>query len=698
MIHLRGSGCDVVIDLATGTPSLAYWGAPLGDGFDLDSVAAALDPPLPHATLDAVAPISFVPEHGSGFTGRPGLVGHRGGGRAWAPRFGTAGHHVDGNRLTVNAVDPIAELELVTVIELDHTLVVSTEVRNVGTGRYHLEALTVTLPIPQDADELCTFTGRWTREFQPVRQSWEHGSHVAENRRGRTSHEHPPLLFAGTRSFGEWSGRVWGAHLAWSGNHAVFAERLPEGRRFIQLGELLHPGEIVLEAGERYRTPDVVAVHSEQGLTPATWQFHRALRSRSAHPTAPRPVLLNTWEAVYFNHDLDVLQNLATQAARVGVERFVLDDGWFGGRRNDAAGLGDWWVSHDAHPVGLGPLIEHVESLGMQFGIWVEPEMINPDSDTYRAHPDWALKTAGYEHLLGRNQLVLDLGQPDAYEHILSHLDALLRDHSIGYVKWDMNRDHAQGSGATGAAGTHAQTLALYRLLDELRQRHPTVEFESCASGGARIDHAILQRTDRVWTSDCNDALERQSIQRGVSMLIPPELMGAHIGPTRSHTTGRTHDLSFRAATALFGHLGIEWNLLGITGAELADLAQIVELHQRLRPLLHSGDAVRFDTEDAYVAHGVYAADRSQAVVSFAVVTTAASLSPPPLRLPGLDVDRRYRVEHLPLPGGRWGPARRQPDWIETGITLTGRQLEAHGIQPPILHPESAVLLTLTAL
>ena len=235
----------------------------------------------------------------------------------------------------------------------------------------------------------------------------------------------------------------------------------------------------------------------------------------------------------------------------------------------------------------------------------------------------------------------------------------------------------------------------MYALLDELRRRHPHVEFESCASGGGRIDHEILRRTERVWTSDCNDALERQTIQRGASMLVPPEVMGAHIGPTRSHTTGRVHTLAFRAATALFGHLGVEWNVSRLDDDRRRALAEVITLHKRFRPLLHSGDVVRFDTNAAYCAHGVYDADRSEGLVSFAQLTTAPSLTPPLLRLPGLDPDGRYRIEHVPLPDERWGVALSQPSWLAEGVELTGRQLAAHGIRPPVLHPESAVLFTL---
>ena len=698
LVRLTGTGTDVVVDVATSTPTVVHWGAPLGDDADLDALRDALDRPTVAGSTGPVAPVSMVPLHADGFVGRPGLVGHRGGGRDWSPRFVPTAHRVEGNLLTIESADDVAELALTTTIRLDDVLAVSSTVTNVGSRRYSLDALTITLPFADAADELLTFDGRWAREFHPVRRVWSDGAVVSENRRGRTSHEHVPLMFAGTHGFGEWNGEVWGVHLAWSANHTMLAERLADGRRYVQAGELLHPGEVVLEAGESYSTPQVIAVHSTLGLTPATWGFHRSVRRSPAHPDTPRPVLLNTWEAVYFDHDTERLCALADVAASIGIERFVLDDGWFGSRRDDTSGLGDWTVSAEVYPDGLTPLVDHVTGLGMEFGIWVEPEMVNPDSDLYREHPDWALTTEGYEPVLGRHQLVLDLGNPDAFALVLDRLDAVLRDHRISYVKWDMNRDHVQGSGSDGAPGTHAQTLALYSMLDELRRRHPAVEFESCASGGGRVDHEILQRTERVWTSDCNDALERQTIQRGASMLIPPEVMGAHIGPRRSHTTGRMHTLAFRAATALFGHLGVEWNIARLDDADLAALADAIAIHKRFRTMLHTGDVVRFDTEAAYSAHGVYAVDRSAGLVSFAQLATAPSLTSPALRLPGLDPERRYRVDHVALPGERWGVASTQPAWLTDGVALTGRQLAVHGIRPPVLHPESAVLFAITCL
>lgn len=703
LIHLCARSVSAVVDTSTGVPTIHYWGPSLGDDPDLTLVADAATRPLVHGALDVVPPCSLVPEHGSGWAGRPGLEGSRGEGSGWAARF--TEHDVplvSTTSVTVDAVAAPDALTMRSIVSLDPAsgaLTARLTVTNIASVPYRLDRLSVTVPLPGHATELLTFEGRWTRELHERRTPWIVGSQVQENRRGRTSHERPPLVYAGEQGFGEWHGQVWGLHLAWSGNHDLVAEHLAEGDRYVQMGELLHPGEVVLGPGESYSTPEVIGVHGD-GLTAATQMLHRHLRSRPGHPgpDRPRPVLLNTWEAVYFDHDTERLCRLADAAAAVGVERFVLDDGWFGGRRHDRAGLGDWWVSPEVYPEGLGPLITHVRSLGMEFGIWVEPEMVNPDSDLYRAHPDWVLVAPGYDPVLGRHQLVLDLAHPDAFAEILARLDALLTDHDISYVKWDMNRDHVHAADQGGRAGTHAQTKALYRLLDVLNERHPQVEIESCSSGGGRIDAEILRRTRRVWTSDCNDAVERVRIQRGASMLIPPEVMGAHIGPTRSHTTARSHPLAFRAATALFGHLGIEWNLLELTDAELASLGDVVSLHRQHRALLHSGDVVRFDRpDDSSMAHGVYRHDRGEAIVSFTQLRTAPSLVPAPLRLPGLDPTTRYRVRPLPLPGLRLGAGRGVPAWWADGATISGLQLASHGLALPALHPESAVVLHLVA-
>jgi alpha-galactosidase len=292
---------------------------------------------------------------------------------------------------------------------------------------------------------------------------------------------------------------------------------------------------------------------------------------------------------------------------------------------------------------------------------------------------------------------VLDLANPHAFAYLLERLDALLSEYDIGYLKWDHNRDLIE-AGRDGRPGVHAQTLAVYRLLDELRTRHPGVEIESCSSGGARVDLGILARTDRVWASDTNDALERQAIQRWTGLLLAPELVGAHVGPPRAHTTGRTHDLSFRVATALFGHFGIEWDVTSASADERAGLAEAIAFYKRVRGLLHGGEVVRCDHPDpaAYV-HGVVAADRGEAVFAYVQLATSPSEVPGPARLEGLDPRRSYRVEPVSLAGGpRTGHAAPPPWFAVGGTTLSGRALAVAGLQMPVLMPEQALLLHLT--
>ncbi len=701
VFHLHADGVSVVVDTSQGVPWIRHWGRFLGD-IDAGSVGNALEAPVAVGSLDEVAALTIVPCHGDGFAGPPGIDVHRGDGTAWAPRFQIVDvDNDDPLSLVAKSIDEVAAIRLDTTIRLGThgTLTVSVELVNTGDSELWVNALEVALPVAADASELVSFGGRWANEFQPNRRPWPPGVSVAETRLGRTSHESPALVMAGTSGFGEWRGDVWMAHLAWSGNHRIGAVRLPDGRRYLTGGELLHPGEVCLGPGQRLATPPLIGSFSSHGVGEASRRFHNLVRSMDHWSTrGPRPVSLNTWEAVYFDHDADKLLALADRAAAVGVERFVLDDGWFGDRRTDRAGLGDWVVSPEAHPDGLGPLIEHVRSLGMTFGIWFEPEMVNEDSDLFRAHPDWTLETPGYPSVRGRGQLVLDLGRPEAFAHVLGQLDAVLSNNDIEYVKWDHNRPLVQGSGSDSRSGARPQTLALYDLIDELRRRHPGVEFESCSGGGGRIDLGILSRSERVWVSDCNDALDRQRIQRYTSMLIPPEVMGCHIGPPTSHTTGRTHPLSFRAATALFGHLGIEWNLLDCTDIELDQLAAIVEMHKSHRALLHGGDVVRFDPgDDAGQAGGVYSSDRREALVSYARMSSGASLTPAPLRLPGLIDDLEYRLAHVPFPGETWGMAASHPSWPSAGITLTGAQLAGHGVQLPVLLPERTFVFHLEA-
>jgi alpha-galactosidase len=453
---------------------------------------------------------------------------------------------------------------------------------------------------------------------------------------------------------------------------------------------VLEPGEVVLEPGASYASPGLFAAWSPAGLDGVSARFHDLLRR--VRPTVERKVLVNTWEAVYFDHDLGRLTALADAAADVGVERFVLDDGWFRGRRDDTRALGDWTVDPEVWPDGLHPLVEHVHRLGMDFGLWVEPEMVNPDSDLARAHPDWVLAAHRDRPPTWRHQQVLDLAHPGAYAHVRDALVALLEEYPIAFLKWDHNRD------LVDVPGAHAQTLAFYRLLDELRERRPTLEIETCASGGGRIDLGVLSRTDRVWPSDTIDAVERQRIQRWTTLLVPPEMLGSHLGGPVAHTTGRAHRLELRAATALLGHLGIEWDLTGIDDAARESVRAWVSLHKQARPLLATGRLVHGDHPDPAVqVTGTVGRDAAEAWYVVAVTAMPATQHLGAVRLPGLDPSRRYLLEDVTPTEGQHGLDLRPTRAVWSGTRQPGAVLGEVGVRLGPMAPDTARVLRVVA-
>ncbi len=690
---------QLVVDTKTGVPELLWFGRPLSG--DLDALDLLGERSIANASLDAEGPATLLPVESDGWLGQPGIEGRRADGSAWSPRWSLVDCETTDSTIVTTGHDAIAGLTVITTITLEPEGVgtIQVELRNDGTNDYVLNRMAVTIPVAPEVTELQVPEGRWVHEYHEVRLPWRVGAIEIANRRGRTSHDKPPWVFAGQAAFTNQTGRVWGAHLGWSGNAAVRAEILTDGRRVLQLGEVLLGDELRIEPGGSYQSPVVYLGWSDEGMNGVSRSFHRYLRARPQHPSPskPRPIHMNTWEAVYFNHDLDTLKALADRAAEVGAERYVLDDGWFGGRRNDQAGLGDWWVSPDVWPNGLEPLIEHVTGLGMEFGIWVEPEMVNPDSELYRNHPDWALGVPGYDKITGRYQLVLDLTKDEVWDYLFEHLDRLLADHDVSYVKWDMNRDLTQPASGERAAA-HGQTLAVYRLIDALRENHPGVDIESCSSGGARADYGILERTDRVWTSDSNDAMERQRIQSGFLRFFPPEVMGAHVGPNKSHTSGRRHSLGFRSTSAFFGHMGIEWNLLDATDEERAQLADVLTLHKKFRPMLHTGTVWHVDAADPGLhIMGVVASDQSEALYSVAQLAVARNATPERMQFPGLDRSSTYDVELITLADTALGLAMHQPKWTKSGAqNIPADVLSAYGIQLPAMDPESAILIHLT--
>ena len=578
-------------------------------------------------------------------------------------------------------------------------LVTTQAVTNIGPGDYFLEDLATYLPLPDRAQESLDFAGRWVKERQPVRRQIQPGVVSREVREGRTSHDYTILQLAMTTAATFRTGEVWAMGLMFSGNSRHTIEQLQSGRKSISASELLMPGEMILEAGKSYEAAPVAAVYSNSGIDGTSDRSYRWLRSRPDHPTnkRPRPLTLNVWEAVYFDHDLGKLTELAKVAKKIGVERFVLDDGWFGSRRDDTSGLGDWVISKDVWPEGLGPLIEVVKANGMEFGLWFEGEMVNPDSDVYRAHPEWILNVDGRVPPTGRGQLVLDLTNPNCYQHVFDQTNKILTDFDISYIKWDHNRPLVD-PGHNGKAAVHEQTKSLYRLFTELKANHPGLEIESCASGGGRVDLGIAQIVDRFWVSDCNDALERQYIQRYTQIGIPPEMLGSHIGPTESHTTGRVHSLGFRAITALFGHAGLEWDITKATADEQDHLKNWATYYKKNRDLLHSGKVVRVETDnEATFVHGVVSQDQSKAIFAYVTLQGQAASRANAILIDGLDSNRSYSVKAVYPVGKPVFQERTGPKWLD-GVVLTGKALTQMGLRAPILFPETALLIEIEAI
>ncbi|MGI8457177.1 MAG: alpha-galactosidase [Propionibacteriaceae bacterium] len=721
-IHLHAEGVSLLLDVTGGRlPAVLHWGADLGslDVEDAHALEANAVAPVGPNMPDVPMRVALLPEHRTGWVGRPGLSGSRGG-RDWSPHFIVTSVLLDGEPATdlvdvglgtvvVEASDAVAELGLQIVVELCAGGVIRSRatLTNAGTDGYGLNDLVLAYPVPEEGRQILDFAGRWSKERTPQRHELQVGQHVREGRRGRTGADAATVLHVGTPDFTFAAGRIWSVHTGWSGNHTHYAERVSTGEQVIGGGELLLPGEMILAAAQAYTTPWLYGSFGV-GLDEVARRYHRFLRARPHHPNTTRPVTINVWEAVYFDHDLDRLVDLARRAAALGVERYVLDDGWFGSRRDDRSGLGDWVVSADVWPNGLGPLIDEVTALGMEFGLWFEPEMVNPDSDVARAHPEWIMATGDHWPVESRHQQVINLGVPACYAYIRDQMMAVLDRYDISYLKWDHNRDLIEAGTATdgGRPGVHAQTAAFYRLVDELKAAHPGLEIESCSSGGARVDLGVLERTDRIWVSDCIDPLDRQQMNRWTTQLVPPEMMGSHIASGRSHTTERMHDLSFRAVSAVFGHLGIEWDLAKATAAELAELSGWIAFYRTERELLLGGDLVRIDFPDASIcAHGVVAPDRSRAIYSVAAVGRSEVSSVGRLPLPGLDPDRRYRVR--PLASGSDGHVIAPAWWgaavavgahadLYAGTVMPGRALLA-GVRAPSLSPEHAVLLLVDA-
>ena len=662
-------------------PEVIYWGAPLPADENLEILAASTQLDITGGMLDENPALSICPEAARSFQGQPGLIVRDTDSTPLMPQFSLADVQENADELRLVCTDLVSRITYTARFAIDpETHVITVKAKLTSDRPLHLNWLSApVLPGPQSADDMIDVSGRWCGEFQLNRTPWSPGIRYRENRTGRTGHEHFPGLIVPCRGATNANGEAYAFHYGWSGGHRMIVEELPDGRRQIQFG---HAAGMDTAPATEFETAPLFAVYSSDGLNGCAVSFQRHLRNRIvtwAKPKAPRPVHYNCWEAVYFDHNLDTLKDIASRAADLGAERFVLDDGWFGQRDDDTSSLSDWEVDPRKYPDGLGPLIDHVQSCGMRFGIWFEPEMINPDSNTHRKHPDWAL--GADDQILGRQQKALNMALPDVRDFIFDRMATILGAHDIDYIKWDHNRVLPMPDAA--------QTRGSYALIDRLRTSFPQVEIESCASGGGRLDFGILSRTQRVWLSDSNDALERLKIQHNAALFLPAAVTGSHVGPRRCHTSGRILDIEFRAWVAAQRHMGFEMDPRELDAREQEVLREVTAWWKANRDWMFNADILRLDTADpAVIAEQQLAVDGRRFVVFAGKAATSAQIAPRPLRLTRLDPSARYSIS---LRNRTSAPALSRGDHIlkRGPVTLSGAALMHSGFTLPWSFPET---------
>lgn len=580
-------------------------------------------------------------------------------------------HAVDGGHLTVRLADrhyPL-EVELHCRVHGDTDVVERWSVlRHTGDAGPILveiaDSASWTLPARPDY-RLSYVAGEWSAEFQLQRAPLPPGGEtVLTSRRGIARHQSNPWLTVDSGEATEEHGETWTVALAWSGTFRVAARRTLAGHVTVSGGEGHEGAPRTLAPGARWENPVFAGLYAVDGFGGASRRWHEYARGHVLPaPDEVRPVLYNSWEGTWFDVNEDNQREIAALAADMGVELFVMDDGWFGGRTSDRAGLGDWWPNPDRFPNGLTPLIDEVHKLGMRFGIWVEPEMVNPDSDLYRAHPDWVLHMPNRARTEVRNQLVLDFGRSEVAEWAYGWLDQLLADHEIDFIKWDMNRSFTE----TPPEAFAAHTEAVYSIMDRLRAAHPRLRIESCASGGGRVDLGIMARTDQVWTSDNTDPVDRIHIQHGYGQVYPAQAMGAWASEAVNPLTRRLAPVRFRFHVAMAGALGVSGNLREWPLAERQEAAVLVAQYKEVRHVVQHGALYRLTppTVEGTTVVQYVSADRTEAVVFVWRPVARHGQATPPVRLAGLDPSARYQD-------------------ASTGTVHEGAVLMAYGLEPTL--------------
>lgn len=545
-------------------------------------------------------------------------------------------------------------------------------------------ALSFCLDLPDSGYELITLSGAWIRERSVVRRALVPGEQGVASRNGASSHQASPFLALVRPGTNEFMGETMGLSLIYSGNFLANVTVGQYGTARAVIGINDRDFTWLLAPGEAFQTPEAVLVYSREGLGGMSRNFHR-LWNRHLLPQRwvrrPRPILLNNWEATYFDFDEDKLVAIAEAAKAAGAELFVMDDGWFGHRDDDWSSLGDWTVDKKKLPGGLKRLGDRVRALGLQFGIWMEPEMVNPDSDLYRAHPEWTLQIPGREPICSRHQLTLDMGRRDVQDFVIEAVTRTLNESGAVYLKWDMNRNFSN-IGATALPAErqgevpHRYILGLYRVMEALVEAFPDVLFEGCASGGGRFDAGLLYYVPQYWCSDNTDCLSRCEIQYGTTMAFPPATMGSHVSAVPNHQTGRITPLETRFAVALGGQFGYELDPTRLSDADRAEMHRQTDYARATAQTRLNGDYYRLLSpfEDNDTAWMSVSEDKSEAVFTIVRAHALSNLFPRLVRLAGLDPDFHYTV-------------------METGATFTGSELMTIGLACPLGPGDAASLI-----
>jgi len=655
---------------------------------------------LTPGTVDQLAPLSLLPEEGQGFQGYCGLSLTDVDARPALTQLRIKSVDEFNNGIIFHTFDAIYKLNVslhFSCANDANVLQTHTELKNSGNTRWRIDWLSVpVLPLDQSFGVLQEYRGRWTQEFTPVKFEMTTGVHIRESRRARTGHDHFPAMIAGTAPLAWTYGSSAAVHFDYSDVHRTVLESLPDGRRQVQAGvaetRWLEPTES-LHSGNAYWA------FSQHGLNDLAHHYQSFVRNHIINlpvPTSPRYVNYNCWEAIYFDHNIDRLKTLANSAARVGAERFVLDDGWFGTdalpRNDDTSTLGDWFVDDNKYPDGLTPLIEHVNSLGMRFGIWFEPEMVNMNSHLAKHRPDWVLKHGDAKHIEGRQQFLLDLTNPSVVTYLYECIDATLSEYNIEYIKWDMNRDATRAVDAQGHRSLVRHSDAVNALMAKIRQAHPNVEIESCASGGGRIDYRVLKHTHRVWLSDSIDARVRWKMQNEAFVFLPASVYGSHVGAEKVHTTARKQPMSFRACVAMTGHMGIESDMDELSNADRNTLMRYIQLYKEHRSWMHTGRQYRLDTvHNDNLAQQFVATDQKQFLVFSGHLDVPVDETLAPIRLVGLDPHADYHVSLMNK--GDIDPLATRifphPLLEQASSLMSGAQLMRQGLMPPFPMPDT---------